>query len=252
MDDLSFAFPASRSETTSDDSAGSEDIVFDPLIAITKDSPLEVSSQTSLEAMNLYKLRPLGVDMSLSPFYDFAVPIDERSRLLFDFCTPFSLLGYRPLKIANMKTVLDYKSRFAYPFMAMCFALGRHDQAIISLILAAASGLYGKRIGRRGRPEHAEAASYLNAGLQIVNSRLRCEINQTSNETVCAVLAIACGEVCNSQVFNGKNLTKTHKMFEENFDRWDIHMCGLKQIIDARGGLESLSRVHQLRAALFL
>lgn len=174
------AFDFTSTETTCDSSEVLDDIDGFQALATPMTTPIRSINPTYLRTPDTNTWQPFSGDINNSPLYGFTVPSDERSRLLFDF-------------------FLDYKSRFAYPFMAMCFTFALHDHAIIFFILATASTLYEKKVGHRVRSSDVEAASYKDSGLQIINSRLRSEVHNTSNETLCAVLAVACGEVCEAQ-----------------------------------------------------
>ncbi|KAK7757172.1 hypothetical protein SLS62_000721 [Diatrype stigma] len=114
----------------------------------------------------------------------------------------------------------------------VCFALALREDSAMSLALAASAASTAPPIRKPCLFETTNALAHYTASLGFVRERLGRAINVGHNEIIATVVGVA-----------------AYDLSLGRFDRWVVHMAGLRDMIERQGGLETINS-YPMRLAI--
>ena len=122
-------------------------------------------------------------------------------------------------------------------------------------MLAASASCLVHKTSQNNRPAvKQEALAYFNESINSVNGRIGDLTTGTSNGMIAAVVAIALTRISTSSPHMSCWSSALGISGREGLDpnvEWATHLRGLKAMVDARGGVETLEEDKPLRYAIF-
>lgn len=136
--------------------------------------------------------------------------------------------------------------------LGFCWRWFHTDPGVYYHMLAASASCLTHKTSSSNKPAlKQEALAYFNESITSVNSRLG---NNASNGMISAVVAIALARLSTSTPHMSCWSSALWSKEREGIDpgmEWEVHLKGLKAMVDARGGVEALEDDRPLRYAIF-
>ncbi|RDW63271.1 hypothetical protein BP6252_10816 [Coleophoma cylindrospora] len=164
-------------------------------------------------------LLPRGIT-AIEPFNAFPIKIEPYMlELLSSYTTFIYETMYTIEKHVNLNPARDY-------WLPMAF----QDAALLHAFIFCA---YGHSTISQGRKESPAAVIHLRKAIQIVNERLRAPVPSITDATIAVVCTFA-----HTEIFNC------------NHENWRVHMRGLKQMLQQRGGIHAFESNRLVRSKI--
>lgn len=168
------------------------------------------------------------------------IDLDARASEIVHFSMLFRIQGHNgPLTILTVKADFEYRQR---AFHLIWFRMGLSDASALNVTLATALLVQDRETDRQaGRPiDNIEAAEYYSKALGQISRRLSNPSDCTSTGVIVTILGFICHDVSLSR----PNPTPSANILWQTqfglWDRWVVHLNGLHQIVELRGGIGRL------------
>ncbi|KIW03913.1 uncharacterized protein PV09_04756 [Verruconis gallopava] len=176
--------------------------------------PVARSVLTTAPLIPMSYLRPLGAGRGYEPFKAYPVPATPRMIQLLDF-------------------MVQHRSLYQRPMASIWLSIGMADKDCFYITLAQASNSLSRFQGNP-YPETPESIRFYSKAVKALNKRISCDADRTSDGVVGTILGLA-------------YLDMTYNKWE----RWRVHMNGLKRVLELRGGANTLQSSYELQMTTF-